>query len=86
MNWGTRQGEGLYGPYSFPIAFPNACEVFMPVTLTPEAPGHNASRRRRRDGQRELLTNHLAVLGLEQVPAPDSTEASQGFYWFAVGF
>src|ERR1017187_1771859 len=38
-----RQGEGLYGPYSFPIAFPNACEIFMPVTLTPEGPGHDAA-------------------------------------------
>src|SRR5579872_4226191 len=26
--------QSLQGPYSFPIAFPNACYLFLPVTIT----------------------------------------------------
>src|SRR5258708_20885195 len=37
-NWGAKQSEGLYGPYSFPFAFPNASDLFIPLHLTPESP------------------------------------------------
>jgi len=86
VNWGTKQSEGLYGPYSFPIAFPNACEVFMPVTLTPEAPGHAASG----DDVAMVSAGYLPTASQFWVwnnnMGPDSTDASQGFYWLAIGF
>ena len=31
-----RSEQGLYGPYSFPIAFPNACVNLLLTTLIPE--------------------------------------------------
>src|SRR5208282_6646007 len=34
-NFGTNQSQGLYGPYSFPIAFPNACVNLLLTTLIP---------------------------------------------------
>ena len=37
----------------------------MPVTLTPETPGHGAAAMNR-DGQRRLLAVNVSVLGLEQ--------------------
>ena len=86
VNWGRKEGEGLYGPYSFPIAFPNACEVFMPVTLTPESPGHNASG----DNTAMVSADNLPTTSQFWVwnnnPGPDSTDAAQGFCWFAIGF
>jgi hypothetical protein len=86
VNWGARQSEGLYGPYSFPIAFPNACEVFMPVTLTPETPGHGAA------GDDTVMVSAGYLPSTSQFwvwnnsPGPDSTDAAQGFCWFAIGF
>ena len=58
--------RGSTVPYTFPIAFPNACEVFMPITV---------ERRRRRGILGRLMTSRwsasatcrgVAVLGLEQ--------------------
>jgi len=43
VDWGSTQDEALFGPYAFPIPFPNACELFMPTTLTPEQPGHSSA-------------------------------------------
>ena len=86
VNWGARQSEGLYGPYSFPIPFPNACEVFIPVTLTPEAPGHGAA------GDDVVMVSAGFLPSTSQFwvwnnsLGPDSTDAAQGFCWFAIGF
>ena len=67
VNWGTPQTQGLYGPYSFPIAFPNACEVFMPVTLLEQRAQLRCRRQRNRDEQ-WLLPDDVAILGLQQSP------------------
>jgi len=85
VDWGTTQDEGLYGPYSFPIAFPNACEGFMPVTLTPEYPGKIAAG----DDIVMVSANYLPtttqfwVWNNRVLNAPDG---ARGFYWFAIGF
>lgn len=36
--WSASDDEQLEGPFSFPIPFPHACEVLVPVTITPEGP------------------------------------------------
>jgi hypothetical protein len=88
VNWGSNESEGLYGPYSFPIAFPNACEIFMPVTLTPENPF---------SGEPGYASGDNVVMVSASCPPTASqfsvwnnniagTNAARGFYWLAIGF
>jgi hypothetical protein len=84
VNYGAPTSEGLMGPYSFPIPFPNACEGFFPVTLTPEAPGSASAG------------DNVAMVSASNLPTASQfwvwnnqiagTNKSQGFYWFAIGF
>ncbi len=84
VNYGAPTSEGLMGPYSFPIPFPNACEVFLPVTLTPEAPGSAAAG------------DDVAMVSASNPPTASQfwvwnnqiagTNKSQGFIWIAIGF
>ncbi len=84
VNYGSPQSEGLEGPYSFPVTFPNACEVFIPVTLTNEGPGAaNAG-------------DNVAMVSVGQPPSASQfwvwnnqiagTNKSQGFIWLAIGY
>jgi hypothetical protein len=85
VTWDPTEDEGIRGPYSFPIAFPNACEIFMPVTLTPEGPSNNA------DG------DGVAMVSAAYPPTTSqfwiwsnaigaANGKSSGAYWFAIGF
>ena len=86
VNFGTKQGEGLYGPFTFPIVFPNACEIFMPVTLTPESPGHAGAG----DDVAMVSASYFPTTSQfwvwNNTPSSASSDASQGFYWIAIGF
>src|ERR1035437_7465282 len=85
-DWGTPQGEGLYGPYSFPIAFPNACEIFMPVTLTPEGPGHDAAGDDVVMVSASYLPTASQFWAWNNNPGSPSNDHARGFYWLAIGF
>jgi hypothetical protein len=84
VNWGTPQDEGLYGPYSFPIPFPNACEVVIPVTLTPETPGAKHA------GDNVVMISASSPPTTAQFWVWNNliagTDASQGFIYLAIGF
>ncbi len=84
VNWGTPQSEGLYGPYSFPIPFPNACEVLIPVTLTPEKPGSASA------GDDVIMISASSPPTAAQFWVWNNqiagTNASQGFIYLAIGF
>ena len=58
----------------------------MPVTLTPETLGHAGAG----DDIAMVSAGYLPTISQFWVwnnnPGPDSTDAAQGFYWFAVGF
>jgi hypothetical protein len=86
-NFGTNQSQGLYGPYSFPIAFPNACVNLLLTTLIPgtgsEGGGENeyqvpTSQPLPSKTQFYVWNNYFS-----QAPNPD---AARGFYWIAIGF
>src|SRR5208283_1952530 len=86
VNYGTPQGEGLYGPYSFPIPFPNACEVFLPVTLTPEAPGHGSAGDNVAMMSATNLPTQTQIWVWNDWITTNATDKSQGFIWIAIGF
>ena len=58
----------------------------MPVTLTPESPGHNASGDNVAMVSASFLPTTSQFWVWNNNPGPDSTDESQGFCWFAIGF
>jgi hypothetical protein len=85
MDWGgTGEPDGLYGPYSFPIAFPNVCEVFMPVTLNPNASsGSNGENVIMVAATNEPTTSQFWVYNNNLGAGANK---ARGFYWLAIGF
>ena len=85
VNWGTPQTQGLYGPYSFPVAFPNACEIFMPVTLSNNGPNFDAD-----DNVIEMSNSYFPTTSQFWVynnrPGSTTGDGALGFYWVAIGF
>jgi len=87
MNFGSDQTQGLYGPYSFPIAFPNACVNLLLTTLIPgtgsEGGGENeyqvpTSVPLPSKTQFYVWNNYFS-----EAPNPD---VARGFYYLAIGF
>jgi hypothetical protein len=87
FQWGVQTGsfpQGIYGPYSFPTAFPNACLNLSFTTISPESAGGAAG------------DNFIQV---PSTNSPTATQfwawsdlissginLANGFYWFAVGY
>ncbi len=83
IDFGSSQSEGLFGPYSFPVAFSAPPFLFAPISLTPEPPngaGDNvimvSSSNRPTAKQFWVMNNQVSVGG----------DGSRGFYWLALGF
>src|ERR1700685_1716052 len=73
VNWGQPGNpHGLYGPYTFPIASPNACEVFLPITVNPNASGSS-------NGADVIMGRYNNQRGA-------GNDNNSGFYWIAIGF
>jgi hypothetical protein len=84
VDFGTTEPEGQYGPYSFPIAFPNACLNISLTTLTPEQPGSvNSGDNVIMISQAYQPTTSQFYVWNNQIAG---TNATRGFYWFAVGY
>ena len=84
VDFGGSQPEGLYGPYSFPAPFVNACYLVLPVTMTDEAPGSSAqednvimisSAYRPTKSQFYVWNNLIA-----------GHNGARGFYYLAIGY
>ena len=85
VNWG-RPGNphGLYGPYTFPIAFPNACEVFLPITIDPNASSSS-------NGEDVIMVPFTDLPTATQFWVYNNAlgagnDSNSGFYWIAIGF
>jgi hypothetical protein len=84
VDFGTNQNEGLYGPYNFPLAFPHTCEVFTPMTLTPESPTSGGG-----DGVIMVSTQWRPTASQFWVwnnQIGTASGAARGFYWIAIGY
>ncbi|CAB4123138.1 hypothetical protein UFOVP29_297 [uncultured Caudovirales phage] len=89
MQWGfvdfvSPQSEGLSGPYTFPIGFPNFCSSLSLTTVTPEQPGSLAAgdnqinipyTKRPTSSQFWVWNNAISV-----------EDSALGFYWQAIGY
>lgn len=78
-------GEGLYGPYNFPIPFPNACLAFVPISMTPENPNKISN------GDAVIMVSNSFLPTSEQFwiwvnQIGNAGPNSGGFYWIAIGF
>ncbi|MFZ0247609.1 gp53-like domain-containing protein [Candidatus Binatus sp.] len=89
VNFGTPQVGRLFGPYSFPIAFPNACVNIMLSTLAPPNTTPEKALISGSAGQASInpanppTTTQFWVWNNN---APDDADTLEGFYWIAIGF
>ena len=84
IDWGVNEAEGSYGPYSFPEAFQTALYGFGLTTLTPSTPGQGNAG----DNVVQISTGNEPTLTQFSVfnnCIVSSTNASRGFYWWALG-
>ena len=85
VNWGQPGNpHGLYGPYTFPIAFPNACEVFLPITVNPNASSSS-------NGEDVIMVPFTDLPTATQFWVYNNAlgagnDNNSGFYWIAIGF
>jgi hypothetical protein len=89
VNFGGIQTQGIFGPYNYPIAFPNACEILLPVVVTANGPGFNT------DDDAMQISNGYGGIYLPTAtqfyvynnrPGQSATDGSRGFMWLAIGF
>jgi hypothetical protein len=91
FQWGlvdlnTAAPEDLYGPYSFPIPFPNACLNFQVTTYTNETTGFtNAGDDIAMYAAANPPTTTQFWFWLNWTGAP-AVNAARGASWFAIGF
>jgi hypothetical protein len=91
MQWGqvlfgVRLGAGLYGPYSFARAFPNACLNIQITTITNgAADGGYGSGKNVIMVPNDLPPSAAGFSIYNNVEAAASNSA-MGFYYFAIGF
>ncbi len=87
MNFGSDQTQGLYGPYSFPIAFPNACVNLLLTTLIPETGSEGGGENEYQVPTSVPLPSKTQFYVwnnyFSEAPNPD---VARGFYYLAIGF
>lgn len=85
IDWGSSgEPEGLYGPYNFPLAFPNAVLAVLVSTITPETPSNDAwddvvmvsTTNPPTPAQFYVWNNNLGAGG----------NRARGFTWIAIGY
>jgi len=84
VDFGGDKGENLYGPYPFPVPFPNICSSLTVTTVTPEKPGQGGYG----DNQINISysnqpTSNSFTVWNNQVGAGIYAD---GFYWQAIGY
>jgi hypothetical protein len=103
IDYGTAGGgfggaSGLLGPYNFPIAFPNACYLFLPVTITMQSATENISPL----GPNSYDWGGFATIKVPSGHRPTKSQfwvyddtislisqylkGARGFYWVAFGY
>lgn len=85
LDFGTNQGEGLYGPYSWAIPFPNAILNIQVSTLTPEGSGSGSSG----DNYIQISVSNKPTTTQFWVwnnAVSGGTNAARGFYVRAIGW
>jgi hypothetical protein len=84
--FGVRLGAGLYGPYSFARAFPNACLNMQITTITNSAAdGGYGSGKNVIMMANDVPPSATAFSIYNNQEAPSSNSA-MGFYYLAIGF
>jgi hypothetical protein len=84
VDFGSEQGEGLFGPYNFPLAFPNAVYAVWVSTQTDKGVGRNS----RGDNIVEISTANPPALAQFYVWNNNVTgiNGARGFSWIALGY
>lgn len=84
VDFGGGAGEGLYGPYPFPVSFPNACSSLTLTTVTPEQGSDISS------GDNQINVSYSYLPTTTQFYVWDNSitggNHANGFYWHAIGF
>ncbi len=85
VDFGSNQSEGLYGPYTWPIAFPNAVLNIQVTTLTPEGTGSAGSGD---DFMQISMSNKPTATQFWVWNNSNGvgTDAARGFYVRAIGW
>jgi len=91
IQWGSAMfaspgAEGAYGPYSFPIAFPNACLAIFCTTITPETTGKNNIGDNIVMVSTSQLPTKTQFYVWNNCPSSASANAAAGFFWIAIGY
>ncbi|MFZ0887216.1 MAG: hypothetical protein WA005_02070 [Candidatus Binataceae bacterium] len=91
IQWGTQLfgspgPEGAYGPYAFPIAFPNACLAIFCTTITPETTGKNNIGDNVVQISSASLPSKSQFSVWNNCPSSSSANAASGFFWIAIGY
>ncbi len=83
IDFGSTVDEGLQGPYSFPMEFPNAFENIQITTVTPEYSGHGDGG----DGIIEISNSNKPTKTQFYVWVNElyNNGGARGFYWRAIG-